>query len=202
MKKLMITAAAVALCTSLHAYTYDWKVGSSAIYAGDASTLVGEDTKVYLFNALSYSQQDLLNDLIINNKTVDYVSSKNAGMLKTNSDSIANTYSDKLDHSNFGSLSGDNKFNYYFAIFGDGKVYLSKTAQKGADLSDSTSNTSLSFSSYGSSTQTTFDAERSKSATAFADNGKGWYTTAVPEPTSGLLLLLGVAGLALRRRRV
>ena len=29
----------------------------------------------------------------------------------------------------------------------------------------------------------------------------GWQTTAVPEPTSGLLMLLGVAGLALRRRR-
>ena len=28
-----------------------------------------------------------------------------------------------------------------------------------------------------------------------------WQTTAVPEPTSGLLLLLGVAGMALRRRR-
>ena len=43
---------------------------------------------------------------------------------------------------------------------------------------------------------------------AFLGNAKdgytqaGWYqTAAVPEPTSGLLLLLGVAGLALKRKR-
>lgn len=36
----------------------------------------------------------------------------------------------------------------------------------------------------------------------FAASTKGgWQTTAVPEPTSGLLMLLGMAGLALRRRR-
>ena len=38
----------------------------------------------------------------------------------------------------------------------------------------------------------------------FGDNTKGataWSTAAVPEPTSGLLMLLGMAGLALRRRR-
>ena len=31
--------------------------------------------------------------------------------------------------------------------------------------------------------------------------GKTWTTAAVPEPTSGLLMLVGLAGLALRRRR-
>ena len=38
----------------------------------------------------------------------------------------------------------------------------------------------------------------------FGDTTKGatsWSTAAVPEPTSGLLMLLGMAGLALRRRR-
>ena len=32
-------------------------------------------------------------------------------------------------------------------------------------------------------------------------NATAWSTAAVPEPTSGLLMLLGMAGLALRRRR-
>ena len=37
-------------------------------------------------------------------------------------------------------------------------------------------------------------------ATTFASSS-GWQAVAVPEPTSGLLMLVGLAGLALRRRR-
>ena len=36
---------------------------------------------------------------------------------------------------------------------------------------------------------------------AFNMNGATWTATAVPEPTSGLLMRVGLAGLALRRRR-
>lgn len=38
-------------------------------------------------------------------------------------------------------------------------------------------------------------------AWAFSTTTSGWQTTAVPEPTSGLLMLLGMAGLALKRKR-
>ena len=57
----------------------------------------------------------------------------------------------------------------------------------------------------GNITQNTFDPTGSDPATLAdfsATQMTGtWTATAVPEPTSGLLLLLGVAGLALRRKQ-
>lgn len=47
----------------------------------------------------------------------------------------------------------------------------------------------------------TFEAAANKTMQNMASSVGAWTTTAVPEPTSGLLLLLGVAGLALKRKR-
>ena len=49
-----------------------------------------------------------------------------------------------------------------------------------------------------------FGTSSAAAMSASSFNGAGWYTggtSSVPEPTSGLLMLLGVAGLALKRKR-
>jgi len=81
---------------------------------------------------------------------------------------------------------------FFFAIVNDDNIYISAAVQK-------TSN--------GTTPQSLLYNPASSSAAALKDindgySSAGWYgTTSVPEPTSGLMLLLGVAGLALRRKR-
>jgi len=78
------------------------------------------------------------------------------------------------------SLASGTAYNFYFVIEDGGKQFTSaeKTAT-GADVGS----TSIAFANQSSATQT----------------ASNWVN--VPEPTSGLLMLLGMAGLALRRRR-
>ena len=81
------------------------------------------------------------------------------------------------------SLVGGNYYNFFFTIEDNGKTFTSAVASD--KIAQATGTTTFSFGNMATQTQN-------------ASNRAG---SAVPEPTSGLLMLLGMAGLALRRRR-
>ena len=82
------------------------------------------------------------------------------------------------------ALDTSKTYDFYFVVFNNSDA---AQADKYAMVSD------LNKSYSG------MDAKFKGSATFAASTP--WQTASVPEPTSGLLMLLGVAGLALRRRR-
>lgn len=76
-------------------------------------------------------------------------------------------------------------YNWYAVVVSDDKYYVSSTVSTSVAVADTATPASVTFAS--------------KSEMATAGN---WHTlAAVPEPTSGLLMLLGIAGLALKRKR-
>ena len=97
----------------------------------------------------------------------------------------ANAASGTVANKSFSSdiLVGGNYYDFYFTIEDAGKTFTSQTVNVGAQA---TSVGTITFGNMASATQ----------------NASNWVgTSPVPEPTSGLLMLLGMAGLALRRRR-
>ena len=79
-------------------------------------------------------------------------------------------------------LVGGTTYNFFFVVEDNGKVF---TSIEKVGVAAATQTTTLTFGSMASATQ----------------NASNWAAADVPEPTSGLLLLLGVAGLALRRKQ-
>jgi len=77
-------------------------------------------------------------------------------------------------------LVGGNYYDFYFTIEDAGKTFTSQIVNVGAQA---TSVGTITFGNMQSATQ----------------NSANW--AVVPEPTSGLLMLLGLAGLALKRKR-
>lgn len=81
------------------------------------------------------------------------------------------------------ALVGGNSYNFFFVVEDGDKVFTSTYV---ATAAQATSTSNINFGNMLSQTQ----------------NTSNWVSSSVPEPTSGLMLLLGMAGLALRRRRI
>ena len=99
-----------------------------------------------------------------------------------------------VPNTTFAYGSTTTEYTFYFAILDGDNVYFSNEKTITTTASETVAN-NVGFANQNNGT-TTFS---STAATAgFA--GAGHWSQAVPEPTSGLLLLLGMAGLALKRK--
>ena len=188
MKKLMIAAAIVCAAAFAQAAQYTWNAQSSYILSVNASDPdwdpVAQGTPAYFVFVDAYSQSALVNDFV--NDSVDMAKLGAVGTTTVNANGGISTTA---------AFSADYTSNQqaYFVILEDGKMFVSEE-------------TTANYAATGTSPVTFADQSLVSDwdTNGFLDakagySQAGWYN--VPEPTSGLLMLLGMAGLALRRKR-
>ena len=179
MKKIMVILGAALMCSAASAATVLWSTSENFADSAGVAFSDSRNITAYLFDASTVSQSALF-DSWNSTGTADISGAK-----------VTSTWYDayQLDVS---SAVGEGSKSLYWAVINGDELFVSSTVTK-------------EISAIG---QTDFDwGVTDESGKVFADKqasfaGAGWYTTAaVPEPTSGLLMLVGLAGLALRRRR-
>ena len=186
MKKLLMAMSAVAIAFGLNAATVDWKVaitGGSAANAYDGYT-------AYLVNASAWDKATISaatfsdSSIVLDHTTFNAGSGKSSKTYTTlkSDNTTAGTRSVNLADS---IVSSTGTLDVYYVL-----LNTNKDPNEYYTIADTLSGR-LESGSESLGTHTTIANSTLTGAT--------W--TAVPEPTSGLLLVLGMAGLALRRKR-
>lgn len=185
MKKLIIALAAVGMAVAANAAAAPWKATITNIYTGNTTDKFAG--YVYILDADAYSMQTVYDNFA--NKTwtsADNLDSVKAGKIQATAGAAANKTFDYGD--------GGVQYDFYAVILDGENLYFSNL------LTDKTASSSSTAATLAFGTQLTGSQ---KAATAGFQGASAWSSfggSSVPEPTSGLLVLLGVAGLALRRR--
>ena len=198
MKKLMIAASLICAAVVSQAATTHWQFTDGATVLKDGygkdgksyTPVAMQNTTVYLLAIVgnNYTTQNAIyQDLLSGAKSAADVK---AMALQTGTTDSLGKITTPVAFDREDAVTGT---TYYYALVAfssdDKYVYFSGAASGGAQ--DHPAVTSLSMSVGNSSTFKDSDTV----------SAGGWYAAAVPEPTSGLLLILGVAGLARKRRR-
>ena len=186
MKKLMMAAAIVCAAAGIQAAQVTWGSVDEELYDGTGTgTLVADGLDAYVILG-AYSQADF---------AAAYSASdgdKDATLTAAGANKVAEGATDSGYV--FGDdFTADTGVNAYMVVFDTDKVYISALYGIEGDPLDPSVGTFDILATTGSDV----------APLSGAYSGAGWYTAGepVPEPTSGLLVLLGMAGLALRRRR-
>ena len=200
MKKTLILAGVAMMAIVTNAATYTWRSTINYTYLPETTTKASGTA--YLFNAGTYAQSTLLTALrgrdsgvsadaallaLATANAVNYVDGSFVG------GTMASGQIKASDTFAYTGVATDESWNGYFAMIVGDNVYIS------------TEKTAIIASSLDAGTAVKFESQADASKAAlFGDtvaySTAGWYST-VPEPTSGLLMLLGMAGLALKRKR-
>ena len=190
MKKLMFMLAAAVAIASAQAASVYWTCTNVKDGSGNAIGGVA-----YFINAATLSQSDF--------KALDGAAAFNTALsgMYSYTPSTAGKYTvaaaDAVANSALG-LSDSSDYNVYLAVFDtatitdSSKYYLTEVTSLAT-----MSGTDVAQVKWGS--QST--ASQVSGAWADVKTAGGGDSGGVPEPTSGLLMLIGMAGLALRRKR-
>ena len=181
MKKLMMVFAVAAVAVAANAATVNWGSGTIKLPSG-ANAKATVEASLFIIDAATYAT---------------YANYSDAVAL---SDAIYTAYSGKTAQ----QTATSNGKSIATLSYGD---YSSGDSVYALVLYIATENETAYW--MGNYATTSFEAAQDKSVGQLANflggnssaGSTAWSTAAVPEPTSGLLLLLGVAGLALKRKR-
>ena len=186
MKKLIVATVAIAMAVVANAATISWSTPFGI--ADGTETGVTSATMAYLIDSTVLSQTSIY-DAVMGGATLDEAVARktlNASALDDGSLNVA-----KWDLGS--AYAAGQSLKAYMVVFDDNlqALYFSEEITQALH---STMNRNYGFSADSSIEGIAADMS------GFSASTGGWVQT-VPEPTSGILLLLGMAGLALKRKQ-
>ena len=189
MKKLMFAIAAVVLAVGAQANNVNWSLQISAVPKSGADTSV---YTAYFFDKTTFDAGVKTGNTIDQSLLASALDS--SSFYLKSSGSSSDQYITGVSASEIGTREitglGSSAMNYYMVLVSSDNKYAIAV-----------SNTTTPTDPMGAASPVTQSTTWKKMTDPTASGALTWGTVNVPEPTSGILMLVGIGALALRRRR-